>query len=126
MSQFSDGNYKAFTAAAAIPQYARVTFGSGGTITKSGLAEKDIGTAQQAAFAAGDVITVKLRTAAGTHKMIAANAFTKGDPAYTAADGEIADSASTAYFVGTVLETASADQDIVEVIYNAHGDTAAS
>lgn len=127
MSQFTDGNYKAFTAAAAIPQYARVTYGSGKTITKSGLAEKDIGTAQEAAFAAGDVINVKLRTAAGTHKMIASEALAAGATVYTESDGEVQDTAqATAFILGTALEAATADQDIIEVMYNTSGDTAAT
>ena len=127
MAQFVDTNSKAFTAAAAIPQYARVTLGSGGTITKSGLAEKDIGTALTEAFASGDVIAVKLRTGAGTHKMIASEALAVGSLLYTESDGEVQDTAqATAFQVGIAVTAAAADQDIVEVIYNAHGDTAAT
>jgi len=127
MSQFSDGNYKAFTASAAIPQYARVTLASTGKIAKSGLAEKDIGTAQQAAFADGDVINVKMRTAAGTHKMIASEALAIGATVYSESEGEVQDTAqATSFIVGTALEAATADQDIIEVMYNMHGDTAAT
>lgn len=125
MAQMIDGNYKGFVASAAIPQYARVTLGSDGTIAKSALAEIDIGTAQQAAFAAGDVVNVKLRTAAGTHKMIASEAITAGSTVYTESDGEVQDTAqATSYVLGIAMTTVTADQDIVEVMYSAHGDTA--
>lgn len=125
MSQYVDGNYKAFRASAAITQYARVVLASGGTISTAGLTDKDIGTAMQAAFAAGDVVTVKLRTGAGTHKMIAKEALAIGAFVYTEAGGKVQDTAeSTAYRLGTSLEAATAENDIIEVLYNRHGDTA--
>jgi predicted RecA/RadA family phage recombinase len=126
MSQFVDGQTKAFRASAAIAQHARVVLASGGTVSTAGLAEKEIGTAMTPAFAAGDLVTVRLRTAAGTHKMIAIEAFSAGATLYTEASGKVQDTAATTAFqVGTALEAATADGDIVEVLYNAHGDTAA-
>jgi Uncharacterized conserved protein (DUF2190) len=126
MSQYVDSNVKAFTSAGTIAQYARVTLGSGGTITEAGLAVKEIGTAMQAAVS-GDVVPVRLRTAAGTHKMIAKEAIAAGALLYTEAGGKVQDTAETSAFqVGHALEAATADNDIIEVLYNAHGDTAAS
>lgn len=126
MSQFVDGNYKTFVAAGTIPKYARVTLGSGGTITAAGLAVKDIGTAQNAAVS-GDIVNVRLRTAAGTHKMIAKEALAAGALLYTEAGGLVQDTAeATAFMIGHALEAATAENDIIEVIYNVHGDTAAS
>jgi hypothetical protein len=126
MSQFIDGGYKGFPASAAIIQYARVVLASDGTISTAGLTDKDLGTAQQAAFAAGDIVNVKLRTAAGTHKMVAIEALAVGATVYTEANGKVQDTAaSTSYILGTALEAATADGDIIEVLYNAHGDTAA-
>jgi hypothetical protein len=127
MSQSYDSNYRTFTAAGAIPQYARCTLGSGGTITVSGLAEIDVGTAQTEAFASGDVISVKLRSAAGTHKMIAIEATDAGELLYTEAAGKVQVTAqATAYVLGNALEAATADGDIIEVLYSSHGDTAAT
>jgi len=127
MAQFVDTNTKTFQASAAIPKYARVTLASTGLIAKSGLTEKDIGTALTEAFASGDRIAVKLRTGAGTHKMIASEALAIGATVYTESDGEVQDTAqATAFQVGTAITAAAADQDIVEVLYNTHGDTAAS
>lgn len=126
MSQYVDGNTKSFTAAGTIAQYARVVLGSGGTITAAGLTDKEIGTAVEAA-SSGDTIAVRLRTASGTHKMIAIEALAAGATVYTEANGKVQDTAaSTAFQVGTALEAATADGDIIEVLYNAHGDTAAT
>jgi hypothetical protein len=125
MSQYVDSNTKAFTAAGTIKQYARVTLGSGGTITEAGLAVKEIGTAMEPAVS-GDTISVKLRTGSGTHKMIAIEALAIGATLYTEADGKVQDTAAaTAFQLGTALEAATADGDIIEVLYNSHGDTAA-
>ena len=126
MSQFDESGTKSFVAAGTIPQYGRVLLGAGGTITAAGLAEKEIGTALRAAVS-GDVVPVRLRSAAGTHKMIAKEAVAAGATLYTEAGGKVQDTAeTTAFQVGTALEAATAENDIIEVLYGNHGDTAAS
>jgi predicted RecA/RadA family phage recombinase len=124
MSQYDDSGVKTFLAAGAISKGARVKISAAETIDNAGLAEKEIGTALQAAFAAGDRVAVKLRTAAGTHKMIAAAAIAVGATVFTAASGKVSVSASTAFQVGSAVEAAGANNDVIEVLYNAHGDTA--
>ncbi len=125
MSQSNDG-VKTFVASAAIAKHARVVLASTGLISTAGLAEKEIGTALAAAFAAGDRVPVKLRTAPGTHKMIAIEALAAGATVYTEASGKVQDTAAaTAFQLGTAIEAATNDGDIIEVLYNAHGDTAA-
>lgn len=127
MSQCVETNVKAFEADEAIPQFARVKLDSDGKVTVAGLTDKEIGTAIDPAFAAGDIIGVKLRSAAGTHKMIAVEALNAGATLYTEAAGKVQDTAqATAFQLGTALEAATADGDIIEVLYNSHGDTAAS
>jgi hypothetical protein len=106
-----------------------VTLASTGLIEDAGLAVKEIGTATNAAFASGDRVTVKLRSAAGTHKMIAKEAMAIGALVYTEAGGKVQDTAeATSFQVGHVVDLVAptADGDIVEVLYNNHGDTAAS
>lgn len=127
MSQFVDGNYKTFVADEAISEHLRVKLDSDGRVTVAGLADKDIGTAVTPAFAAGDSITVKLRTGSGTHKMVAIEAVAVGALLYTEANGKVQDTAaSTSFQIGHAMEAATADGDIIEVLYGAHGDTAAS
>lgn len=125
MSQQVDSGFKGFLASAAITQFARVKLDAAGTISTAGLTDREIGIAQNAAFAAGDQVNVKLRTAPGTHKMIAAGAVTNGAIVNTQASGKIDDAATaTGYPVGTALEAATANNDVIEVLYNNHGDTA--
>jgi len=126
MSQFVDGNTKAFRCSEAIPLYSRVKIASTGLVAVAGLAEKEIGTAVVAGFTSGDLVTVRLRTAAGTHKMIAKEALAIGAELYTEAGGKVQDTAeATSFRVGVALEAATAENDIIEVLYNVHGDTAA-
>lgn len=124
MSQYVDTPTRTFTAGAAIGQYIRVYLSSG-KLAVAGLTNKEIGQAEVAAFADGDVIPVRLRTAQGTCKMVAAGAITAGAAVYTAASGKIDDVAtSTGFLVGTALEAATAANDVIEVLRNSHGDTA--
>ena len=127
MASEVNGGCKTFVADEAIPQYSRVKLDADGKITIAGLADKDIGTATREAFAAGEPIAVKLRTAAGAHKMLASEALAAGTTVYTEASGKVQDTAqATAFQTGTALGAATADGDVIEVLYNAHGDTAAS
>lgn len=127
MSQFVDGNTKTFIADEAIAVHLRVKLDSDGRVTTAGLTDKEIGTAVTPAFAAGDPVTVRLRTAAGTHKMVAVEALAAGALLYTEASGKVQDTAAaTAFILGHALEAATADGDVIEVLYGTHGDTAAS
>lgn len=127
MSQQNDNGVKSFAASAAIAKHARVALAADGTISQAGLAVKDIGTALNEAFAAGDMVAVKLTSAAGTHKMIAGEAIAAAARVYTEANGKVQDTAeATAFQWGTALEAATADGDIIEVLPNMHGDTAAT
>lgn len=125
MSQSVETNTKGFPASAAIAKHARVVLASDGTVATAGLAEKEIGTATNKVNAAGEMCQVKLRTAAGTHKVIAKEACAIGAQLYTEAGGKVQDTAeTTAFMCGTALEAAGAENDIIEMLYNAHGDTA--
>ena len=125
MAQQVDVNTKAFEASAAIAQYARVVLASDGTVSTAGLTDKDIGVATREALAAGDIIAVRLRSGAGTHKAIAAEALAAGAAVHTAAGGRVADTATaTGSRNSTAITAAAADGDIIEVLVNTHGDTA--
>lgn len=127
MSQYNDTPYKTFVADEAIAVNLRVKLDSDGRVTVAGLADKEVGTAVTPAFAAGDTISVKLRGSVGTHKMVAIEALAAGATVYTEANGKVQDTAAaTSFQVGTALEAATADGDVIEVLYNSHGDTAAS
>lgn len=113
MSQYVDSNTKAFTAGVAIEQYLRVKVSSG-KLALAVAADKAIGTAEVEAFADGDVIAVRLASAAGTSKMVASGAITAGNVVYAAAAGKIASSGTVVE--GIALETSTTDGDIIEVL----------
>ena len=114
--QFSTGE-RPFTADAAIAQFARVTFESDGRIVTAGLTDVGIGVAQLPAFAAGDVIPVKLWNSQGTFKMIAVEASAVGATLYTEASGKVQDTAATTSLpFAQALEAATADGDIIECV----------
>jgi len=116
MSQFIDGNYRTFAAGAAIEQHALVKLSSG-KLAAAGLGEAFIGTLDQQSFADLDVVRVRLRTAAGTHKVVASGAFAAGALVYGRAAGRVDDiSTTSAVLVGTALEAATTAGDIVEVV----------
>lgn len=115
MSQQYDTGTRGFVADAAIPQFARVIFESDGRIIVAGLTDPGIGVAQLPAFAAGDVIPVKLYNSGGTFKMIASEALPAAAVLYTESDGEVQDTAqATSVPFAQALEAASGDQSIIE------------
>jgi len=68
------------------------------------------------ATAAGPA-TVRLRNAPGTVKMVASGAITADNTVYAAAGGKIA--ASGSIVLGTALESATANNDVIEVLRTA-------
>ena len=113
MASYVDTNTKAFTAGAAIGQYLRVVLSSG-KLAAASASQQMLGTLEDASFADLDVRSVRLRTAAGTRKMVASEAITAGNPVYAAASGKIA--ADGSVMEGIALETCTTDGDIIEVM----------
>jgi len=124
MSQFVEGNTKAFVAGEAISVNRRVTVDSAGKALLAGATSVAAGVAITPSFADGDDITVSLRTAAGTQQMVASEAITRGASVFAAASGKVASSGSV--FVGTALEAATADNDVIEVLPGPNTDILAN
>ena len=116
MSQQFDTGCVPMSAGAAIAKYALVQVEADGDVITNVLATRPLGVAQTEAFAAGDVIDVKLLNASGTFKIIASAALTTADPVFTAAAGKVGASAQNARLVGIALETSTADNDIIECV----------
>jgi len=114
MSQYVETPTKAFEAGAAIAQHLRVKL-SAGVLAAAGVADLEIGTLDEATFASGDAGNVRLRSAQGTCKMVAAGAIAQGAVVYSAASGKINDVVGK-YKLGTALEAATADGDVIEVL----------
>jgi len=101
-----------FSASAAIGQYLRVKTAS--SLALAGSTDVELGTMEVASLAAGDVVSVRLRTAEGTCKMVASEAITADNPVYAAASGKVA--ASGTVLVGTAMTGASANNSVIEVL----------
>jgi hypothetical protein len=114
MSQFVDGNHKTFIADEAIAIHLRVKLDSDGRVTVAGSSDRDNGTAVTPSFAAGEPISVRLQTAAGTRKMVAAGAVTAGGYVYAAASGKVS-AVANGNIEGVAQESATTDGDIIEV-----------
>lgn len=124
MSQYIEGSCKTFTTGEAIAQSLRVKLHTDGTVLIAGLADKDIGTAEHYA-ASGARLAVRLRTAPGTAKMVAKEAISVASPVYTEAGGKVQDTnEATSFLIGIAMEAATAENDVIEVLRNSHGDTA--
>lgn len=113
MSQYKEGPCGTDTAAGAIAQFLRVK--TTGALAVAGAADVELGTMELPALAAGDA-TVRYRTAAGTCKMVASEAITAGASVYAGASGKVA--ASGGLLIGTALDAATADNDVIEVLRN--------
>jgi len=125
MSQRNDTGFFSATAGGAIAQYARVKMGATGTVTTAGIADKEIGYAQQEAFASGDVVTVELISKPGTLKAICASVtIEKGSPVYTAASGQVSVSAATAFQVGISVTDCNTVGEVIEILHTGHVKTA--
>ncbi len=125
MGQFVDGNSKSFlNGTSAIAKGTRVVL-TAGVLAVAGLTDKELGVTMDR-IEANRHGAVRLRSASGTSQFIASAALSAGDDVFTAASGKVAASASTAYLIGEVLEAASGDGSLVEVLRHVHAETAVS
>lgn len=114
MSQYFETPTRAFIANAALAPFTRVSILSTGKVAAAGTGEIGVGTTETRSFADGDSINVRLQTAEGTRKVIASTAITLGTVVYAAASGRVASSGTIA--LGTALEAATANGDIIEIL----------
>ncbi len=118
MSQFVETATRAFTAGGALGQYLRVKLSSG-LLALAGAADAavEVGTLEEPSFAPGDVRSVRGRVAPGSRKMVASKSIAAGVAIYPAASGKITDTASSNNPIGTSLEAAAANGDVIECMY---------
>jgi hypothetical protein len=111
MSQYFETACRPDTAAGAIAQHLRVK--TTGALVLAGASDVAIGTMENPCVAAGSC-TVRLRSAQGTRKVVAAGAFAKDAILYAAANGKVDDSGTV--IEGRAMEASGADGDIVEMM----------
>lgn len=116
MATYVEAPTRTFTAGAAIGKHILVK-GSSAKLAVAGLAEEFLGTLEDQSFADGDMRAVRLKSAQGTIKCVAAGAFSQFAVVYGRAAGKVDDvSTSSAIRVGIALGAATAAGDIVEVL----------
>lgn len=113
MSSYVDGPVRTFTSAAALSPHLRVKLSSG-KVALSGSEDEDIGTVEKRCHAANELVPIRLRTAQGTRKVVAAGSFALGATLYKAANGQVDDSGTHA--IGTALEASTGAGDVVEML----------
>lgn len=116
MAQYTDSNIRSFpSSGSAIPQFSRVKLAAG-VLAIAGAGDIEIGTIEVQDFSGNTSpnVPVRLRTAAGTAKMVAAGAITAGAAVYGAASGQVS-ATPNQNFVGFALTAASGAGSIVEV-----------
>jgi len=110
---------KTFLAAEVLAAYRRVKLssGSGTYVVYADQADSSsfLGITIGEAAAIGDPVPVELKGVTRTVKATAADSFAAGAILYAANDGKVSDSAS-GNAIGTALEAASNDGDVVEII----------
>lgn len=120
MSQYTEGNVKAFKAAEALAAFRRVKLDSAGDIVYADARDDCVGSTETAI--ANDANgPVRLKSASGTRKLTASGAISIGDKVYGAADGKITATPDGIGF-GTALEAATADGDVIEVSTATEGE----
>lgn len=112
-SQMVEANRKGWAANSTLSIYRRVVL-SGGKLSYAAATEMEVGTLMQAAVDTTALNQVQLRTANGTAKFVASGAITSGAAVYAAANGKV--SATGTLFIGTALQSAAADNDVLEVL----------
>lgn len=114
MATIVEGPLKTFTAGGALPPYRLVKLSSGTLAYPDTSDTVTIGVLEAEAFAAGDMVPVRLRTAQGTWKVQASTSISAGGSCYIGAYGTVAGSGTQV--IGMALEAASGSGDIIEIM----------
>lgn len=122
MSQQFDNADQPMTLGGTVSKYQRVKF-SGATVVVAGLTDRGIGVAMRGGVS-GDVVTIRMDTPGRSTKMIANAAISAGADVYSAANGRVSTSASTAFRVGRAKEASAAAGDRIEIIPTSGDETA--
>jgi hypothetical protein len=111
MSQYFETSVVPDVAAGAVGQHLRVK--TPGAVAVAGALEDSFGTMDAPCLAAG-TCAVRLKTAVGTRKMVAAGAITRGAYVYGAASGKVS-AVANGNLEGIAKDASAADNDVIEV-----------
>lgn len=119
MSQFNSTGRRSFTSGSTLGRYLRVKLSSGAVVVANAT-DKELGVTTRPVLNSGDPVDVLLTTAPGTVPMVANNAIAVGGTVYTAANGMVSSTATSALAIGVALTASTASGDIIEVCRNAY------
>lgn len=115
MSQWNEGNSKGFISTGALAQGVIVKIASGEVVAGAAATDALVGVTSDA-VSAGNTVSVKLRSGAGTAKVIAGGTIAVGDRVTSDGSGHaVATTTAGDEVVGIALE-AGVDNDVVEVM----------
>lgn len=125
MSQMMEGAVKSYPCTAALLKHRRVKM-SAGVLAYAGSTDQELGTLEQDTFATSLPVNapVRLRTAQGTAKFVAADAITAFNPMYAASNGKV--SASGTVLIAIAQEATTTDLDVVEGLRRQENSDAAA
>lgn len=113
---FYNSNSRTFTASADIGIGIRVKLNAtANQVAIAGATEDYIGVTELPVLS-GRAVSVRLKNSGGTANFIAGGAFAYGASVYGIAAGKVDDISAGNVLVGTALEAASADGQVVEVL----------
>jgi len=112
---YIDAPTRTFPNNSAIAPHTRVKM-SNGFLAPAGATDQDIGVLEFRTQASDAFGTVRLRSAAGTHKAIANAAIAAYTDTFTAASGKVGAGTTGAFYRGITVTAAGADGDIIEIL----------
>lgn len=118
MAQYTDSGVKSFTSGEALNMNRRVKFNSSRQVVYADADDVGIGiTRGDTACTSGDPVSVALWSKEGTFKVVVDGAVTANDILYGTDDGCFDDDPSYGRGCMMALETATADDDVIEAVY---------
>jgi len=128
MSQYTEGQRKSFKSGSTAGAHLRWKLSDAATspptVALAGASDPSICINEDPVLVSGDDFAGRLSNAQGTRKMVASEAITGGNVVYAAASGKVASTGTV--IEGTALESAGANNDIIEVIPIHNNDVSSS
>lgn len=116
MSQFVETATRTFTTSGVVGgKFLRCKQDSAGKVLLAGAGEASLGTSEIPAFTSGDQVTLRLWSAPGTRKVVAAGVIAINAAVYGAANGQVSATVSGSILGYVVDRAAAVAGDVIEI-----------